>query len=174
MAKNVTIITEGKFDAEALTEILKDKNLGAEYKIISAGGYSSALSKARSLLSFGDQKVLLLLDTDSVEKDKIDEKKEFVDFYVSGKNNSEYFKAVWAIPEFEIIFLKNKKFLHQLRAEELSHELLEIGEASPRRMLESISHEKRDSFLPLLNNKEVRDEFFKEGPVKEICDFMIS
>lgn len=172
MNKDITIITEGEFDAKVLNKLLKDKKFAIKYEILSASGYSSALSKVKSLMTIRDKKIILLLDTDTIEKNEIKQKEDFINSYVNANLSKDNFKAFWAIPEFEIIFLDNKKFLAELTSKKFTKDLLEVAKVSPRRTLENISNKRRDQYIALLDKKEVRDEFFKKGLIKEICDYL--
>jgi len=172
MNKDVTIITEGEFDAKVLNKLLKDKKFTNRYEILSASGYSSALSKVKSLMTFKNKKIILLLDTDTIEKNEIKQKEDFVNSYVNSGLNNDNFKTFWSIPEFEIIFLDNKKFLTELTPKKISKDLIELAKNSPRRTLENMSNKGREQYIALLEKKEVRDEFFKSGLIKEICDYM--
>ena len=170
--KDITIITEGEFDAKVLKRLFKDKSFDIKYEIISANGYSSALSKVKSLLTLRDKKIILLLDTDTIEKNEINQKEDFVNSYINTSLYKDNFKAFWAIPEFEIIFLDNSKFLSLLTNKEISKDLIEVAKNSPRLLIETISKKRREEYIPILDKKEVRDEFFKNGLIKEICDYL--
>ncbi|MCU0433376.1 MAG: hypothetical protein MUC87_07990 [Bacteroidia bacterium] len=172
MNKDITIITEGEFDAKVLNRLLKDKKFAIRYEILSANGYSSALSKVKSLMTFRNKKIILLLDTDTIEKNEIEQKKDFVNSYVNSSLSKDNFKVFWAIPEFEIIFLDNKKFLEKLTPKKFTKDLLEVAKVSPKRTLESISNKRREQYIALLDKKEIRDEFFRTGLIMEIYDYL--
>ncbi|MEI7584767.1 hypothetical protein [Runella sp.] len=172
MNKDIIIITEGEFDAKVLQKLLKDRKLPVKYEILSAYGYSSALSKVKSLMTIRNNKIILLLDTDTIEKNEIRQKEDFVNSYVNTNLIKDNFKTFWSIPEFEIIFLDNKKFLTELTHKKFNKDFLDLAKTSPRRTLESISKKTREEFIKLLDKKEIRDEFFKSGLIKEICDYI--
>lgn len=168
----IRIITEGEFEAMVLKKLFENESFIVEYEILSANGYSSALSKVKSLLTFRDKKIILLLDTDTIETNEIRQKEDFVNSYINTNLNKNNFKAFWAIPAFEIIFLNNHKFLDELTNKEINNELLQFGKSSPRRLLQTISKKKREDYIALLDKKEIRDEFFKTGLIKEIFDYI--
>lgn len=169
---SVTIITEGNFDAAVLDKLLKSR-YDDNIKILPANGYSSALSKVKSLLSQQtENKIILLLDTDTTDQREIAEKKDFVHSYIDFKKNKNHIKTVWAIPEFEIIFLTNKRFMDELIHDDFDTLTLEIGKNAPRKMLESVSELPRKDYLQLLDKREIADDFFNTGVIKEISDFI--
>jgi len=172
MNQEITIITEGEFDAAILDKLLSEKKYNVKYRILPASGYSSALSKVKSLLSKSDKKIVLLLDTDTTDPVKIAEKKDFVNSYIDAKTNKYNLKTVWAIPEFEIIFLSSQKFLHGLTRHKIDKNLLELGKNAPEKMLQSISPLSKRDYILLLNDKEIADDFFNGGVIKEISDFI--
>lgn len=171
MNQKTTIVIDGKADSAILKTILKDKISPEKYSIYSSSGHSDALSAAHTLLSVSDKKVLLLLDTHTVNEGEMDEKKQFVKEYVPVLPGKKL-KTIWMEPEIEILFLNNPKFLLALTDKPVSKELIEVGQAAPKRALEIISGKKSDGYLDLLDKEEIRNEFFKEGPVKEIYDFI--
>lgn len=175
MKRNVTIVTEGQFDAEVLKKLLGERyDNRINYRILSANGYSSALSKVKSLISqmSYDSNIVLLLETDSTDPKEVAEKQDFVNTYIEMSKNKNHIKTVWAIPEFEIIFLTNDVFMRELAHDNVDKRLLDIGKNSPRKVLESISGLPRKGYLKFLENKEIAEEFFQTGVIKEISDFI--
>ena len=49
--KKIIVITEGEFDSKLLKEILKDNNNKLELEFLVGSGFSSALSKAKIIIS---------------------------------------------------------------------------------------------------------------------------
>lgn len=173
MYKEFIIVTEGEFDAKVLNILLKHKKLTSKYNIQSANGYSSALSKVKSLLTTTmDNKIVLLLDSDTVDEIEIKKKEDFVNSYINSGFYKERFKVFWAIPEFEIVFLNNRVFLKKLMEKRISNDLFELGKSSPKRMLENVSKKRREDFIHLIQGKDILDEFFKVGLIKEISDYL--
>ena len=170
--RDIIIITEGKFDAMVLEKLFEKELFRINFQILPANGYSSALSKVKSLLTFRDKEIILLLDTDTIETSEIRQKEDFVNSYININLNKNNFKVFWAKPEFEIIFLNNNKFLIELTKTEINKDLLEFGKSSPKRLLETISRKKTEDYIALLDKKEIRDEFFKAGLIKEIYDYL--
>lgn len=171
--ENITIITEGDFDAQVLKKVLEGKQFSFRYEILSASGYSSALSKAKSLLTVSNNRIILLLDSDSVYLSEINEKQSFVNSYLH-TSRSNTIKVVWSIPEFEIVFLNNKKFMDKaLINKDIDSSIIRMAQSSPRRFLEKMTGMARYSYYSFLNEKEIVREFFnEEGPIKEIYEFM--
>lgn len=170
--KNITIVTEGDFDAAVLKKLFSDKKLKLDIEILPAYGYSSALSKVKSLLTLRDKNIILLLDTDTTEINEIKQKEDFVNSYININLNKDNFKTFWAIPEFEIIFLNNNLFLNELMKKKISKDMYEIAKTSPKNVLETISKKNRKDYIAYLEKKEIRDEFFKEGLIKDIYEYL--
>ena len=170
--KHITVITEGTFDAAVLKKLFQNNSPGRKIEIISASGYSSALSKVKSLITLQHDNILLVLDTDTTDEIEIKQKEDFVKSYINTGSHKIHFKIFWAIPEFEIIFLNNKKFVDELANRKLSKEMLILAKNAPRKLLETISNKKRESFIDILDNKEIREDFFKEGLIKDISDYI--
>lgn len=170
--KEVTIVTEGEFDAQILKRLLGEKMPNVTINILAAMGYSSALSKVKSLLTIRNKNIVLILDADTVDKNEIRQKEDFVNSYVNTNLNKENFKAFWAVPEFEIIFLNNIKFMSELSKKKISKELIEVAKISPKRTLESMSKKGRKEYLQLLDQEEIREDFFREGLIKDLFEYL--
>lgn len=173
MAKNVvTVIAEGGFDARVLDVLLHKVNLpGTDFNVLESTGYSSALSTANTLLSLNYDKVILVLDSDSVSEADIEERKDFVDSYINGKFYRDRIKTVWAVPSFEIIFFQNKLLLEQILNKNIADDFWELGKSSPKKALELITGQKREFLLELLKNKMLKDEMLKSSLIVEMLDF---
>jgi len=169
---NIYIVTEGQFDALVLRAILKFKKFEFKYEILASSGYSAALSKSKSLLIKGNSKIALILDSDSTNELEVNQRKSFVNTYIGDLPIKNSFKAIWLVPEFEIIFVNNIQFLRKLLPKEPAEEILQIAKVSPKKTLESISRKKREDFLGLLKDPKVCKEFFKETIFMELFDFL--
>ncbi|MGA0556889.1 hypothetical protein ACO2Q8_09585 [Larkinella sp. VNQ87] len=178
MSQEVAIVTEGEFDAKILEKLLQGKRVKSEYKILPANGYSSALSKVKSLLTLKNKKVVLLLDTDTISKNEIREKEEFVNSYINATLNKTSFKTFWAVPELEVIFLDNKEFIKELPKSTFNDEIIKnkefinVARVAPKKILENLFNFNREKLISLLDKPEIREEFYKEGLIKEIVDYI--
>jgi len=171
LRKDIIIVTEGEFDAQILSKLFTKKYRNTVH-IAPASGFSSALSKAKTILSSKDTSVLLMLDTDTTSENEILDKKSFVNSYLKYDNYKDRFEIIWAIPEFEIIFLNNKKFLQELTCSQVNEDLIEIGRFAPKKTLDKISKNKHDTFLSYFDKKEVTDEFYKDKIIMDIENFI--
>lgn len=170
--KNTVIVTEGEFDAKILSKLFTSKKYHNNLQILPASGFSAALSKVKTILSSRDTNVLLILDTDTITENEISEKTNFVNYYLNSEFYRDRFKVIWAIPEFEIIFLNNKKFLKELTNSQVNEDLIEIGKISPKKTLEKISNKNYDTFLSYIDKKEINDEFHKDELIMNIESFL--
>jgi len=84
------IIVEGELDRQLLAAILPA--LPAHIKLVAAGGYSAALSKAATVLAYLHQDALLALDTDTTDDQAALEKQQFVYDYLKGSRNGNQFE----------------------------------------------------------------------------------
>lgn len=79
------IIVEGELDRQLLAAILPA--LPPQVKLVAAGGYSAALSKAATVLAYLHQDALLALDADTLDEHAALEKQQFVYDYLKGSRN---------------------------------------------------------------------------------------
>ncbi len=160
-----------------MTELFRNKEFPNTYAILPADGYSSALSKAKSLLSNGLDNIILLLDTDTTDEKIAKEKRDFVNWYINidEKDKNPKVKVVWSKPEFEIVFLENKKFLPRAIRDQFGEEFWDLAKNAPKNTLDKYFYSiarNPDAYLSLLKEERVRNDFFKTGPVKDICSFL--
>lgn len=86
------IIVEGEKDRQLLAAILP--HLAPTVKLVAAGGYSAALSKAATVLSYLHQNTLLILDADTNDDQAAAEKKQFIHDYLKSSRNGNRFELV--------------------------------------------------------------------------------
>ena len=79
------IIVENEADRQLLAAVLP--SLPSEVKLVAAGGYSAALSKAATVLAYLHQDALLALDADTTDEQAALEKQQFVLDYLRGSRN---------------------------------------------------------------------------------------
>ena len=103
------IITEGSFDKEFLEKVLPDEII-EDTKLIAGQGYSSSISKAKSVSLHSKIPIFLVMDSDTNNEFEINEKKENIlsIFRMLGKENQIY--IFFFIPELEIVFLQDDYF----------------------------------------------------------------
>jgi 5S rRNA maturation endonuclease (ribonuclease M5) len=169
--KKLTIVTEGKTDAELLKRILNGENKGIKFEILSSSGFSSALATARSLLADSINPVVLFIDSDTTNTDEVLEKNKFVESYTGARLHKGKLKTIWAVPEAEILFFTNKDVLQTVLKKEISEDVWEIGKFAPRKALEKLSGKTKPQFLDWLKNAHVRNELRKNELITEILDF---
>ncbi len=172
MKNDIIIVTEGKFDAEVLKKLLSVKSYNSNFEIVSASGFSSALSKVKSYLSTKENKILLILDADSNSESEIEERKDFVNSYINTSVYQNRLKIIWAIPEFDIIFINNKEFIKELTNSNINDDVLRIGKSAPKKTLELISNKQHDSYISFINKKQIYDEFYNDELIKTIEDYL--
>lgn len=79
------IIVEGEQDRRLLAAILP--SLASHVKLVAADGYSAALSKAATVLSYLHKDALLALDADTADDRVAAEKEQFVQDYLKTSRN---------------------------------------------------------------------------------------
>jgi len=171
MNRKIRIITEGEFDSDLLKRLLLTHSVnGAKFEFTVAGGFSYAISLARSILMMGQTTLILVLDTDTLELQGIEEKKALVESYLNASVYSENFKLILARPEFEIIFFEDKKLLEKMLGKTISQEVWELAKSSPRKNLEYLMGIPRKKLLSKITDEQIR-LLHKSSLVREIIDF---
>ena len=112
---NVYIVTEGADDEAILKAILSDPTKNQNnYRIVSAGGKSSAESYARSLLATGKGPVALVVDADTTEEWRSNELQRALDRSLSEVASGSDFKVIVIRPEIESLLFLNRELLSDI------------------------------------------------------------
>ncbi len=140
------IITEGQFDLKLLSQIIPNQFI-INTKFFSAGGYSSALSLAKSLLEKSETKkakIFLILDADTIDEIKYKEKTNFINQYIGSASN---FKLILFKPEIETVLFESKNLISRVAKREISDLELDFGKSNPRDVLRLIGIKDKDLLL---------------------------
>lgn len=106
--KKRILITEGEFDKDFLELVLPEKVL-KESLIVVGQGYSSAISKAKSILLRRNIPVYLIMDSDTTDLYAINEKEERIKFIFSSLGKMDYLNIFFFVPELEVVFIQDKE-----------------------------------------------------------------
>jgi len=132
--RRVYVLVEGPSDAAFLRRILPKEVLsGAE--IVNAGGSSGIPSLARSLLVRRQCPVAVVMDSDSVDPDVIEERQQGTEDLIRAADASIPVKVVVAIPEIEAWFLATPETIERMVGQKVSEEWLSSGKRDPKRAL---------------------------------------
>ncbi len=109
MEENI-LITEGKFDNLLLQKVLS-KNLLEKVKISEGMGQSSALSLARSFAAKGNNKILLVIDTDTFDENTIKEKFNYAESVLKMITSNSDVRIIQFVPEVDSLLFMDKTFI---------------------------------------------------------------
>lgn len=174
--QNLYLITEGKLDKIFLEKILPTK-ISENVKILSGSGETSAISLARSRFIDGQNKVLLLLDADTVDKEKVALKKyqtENMIFSLSGPSTA---KVVLFVPEIEQLLVIDKPFIEHYFDKKLSDFEYDLIQNDPKFGLLKLSKDKSKPINQVCEeilekaDQNVIQKMQKQEQIQEIIDF---
>jgi hypothetical protein len=129
------IIVEGRTDAEFLKRMLEAS--GEDAEVIAAGGRSSALSYARSLLAHGARPIALVLDSETTQESAERDQQRVVSDLLRITAPPTAFKVFFATPELETVFFFDTSALVDLIGLAPSGEVLVEARYSPKHALET-------------------------------------
>lgn len=154
------IVTEGKSDVRLLKSVLHSQGvLNVEY--IAAGGKSSVISMAQSLLVKRHQPVVVVMDADIVEKRRADEQSKIYFDLLRNFASGTAFRVMLLVPELEAVFFEDPDILRNELNLEMS--LISPFEAEDRpketlqRILRQHGFHSREDFI----NKLASDSLHK-------------
>lgn len=161
------IITEGMFDLKLLNKVVP-KEFISKTQFISAGGYSSTLSLAKTLLSKtenANSNVFLVVDADTNETTRIKDKKNFINHYIGYRDHN--FKLLLMVPEIETVLFESKNLFKKILNRELSDLEIELGKIAPRETLRKMNINNSIEILEYLTQDEIKD-ISKHPVIKEL------
>src|SRR5437868_12251823 len=101
--RRVYIFVEGPTDAEFLRRVLPPEAL-KDAEVVTAGGSSGIPSLARSVLVRRKKPIAVVMDSDSLDPDVIEERQQSTEELIRAADASIPVKVVSAVPEIEAWF----------------------------------------------------------------------
>jgi hypothetical protein len=132
----VYVVTEGDTDSDLLKSILP-ADVVAKVEFVVAGGRSHANSLARSILVGKRKPVALLVDSDTLNREAIQEQQLILEESLRDVAADDSFKVVLAAPELESLLFESPEVAHAVTGRDLSHVELEFARSSPKAYLTS-------------------------------------
>jgi len=171
---NQYVITEGKFDKELLEKILPD-SIKNKTNIVEGMGSSSSLSLARSYYAKGENKIVLVFDSDTFDERQINEKQNFAESALKMIPSNSEMKVVIFVPELDSLLFIDKKFIEQHFAKKLTAMEYEIFKRDPKfayvKLGGSNINKTRFSLLNKIN-EQIKSEMLKNSKINEIVEFL--
>lgn len=96
---SLIVVTEGPSDVAALRPLLDRALRGDEYRILSAGGRSPAVSLARSFLATSSDSVALVVDADTFSGEEIERRRRYLRDALSDVADPSRFLLLLAVPD---------------------------------------------------------------------------
>jgi len=135
------VVVEGSFDAKLIATLIKEFLPGQEVVVAEAGGKSSAVSLARSLLVTRHLPVLLAVDADTVDPQSVRENKQNLESLLGMVADPGLWRVVLFEPEIEVTLLSNLRFAETLFEAKLTREQKALIHYDPKRVLAELSRE---------------------------------
>jgi len=136
--KRVYILVEGPSDAAFLRRILPEEVLGTA-ELVTAGGSTGIPSLARSVLVRRKSPVAIVMDSDSIDPEVIEERQQSTEEIIRAADASIPVKVFCAIPEMEAWFFVSRATLERMVGQEVSEEELFLGRRDPKGMLQRLA-----------------------------------
>ncbi len=133
------VVVEGTFDAELMTRLVAAFLPGQEVVVAEAGGRSSAVSLARSLLVTRNRPVLLAVDADTIDPQATRETKQDLDSLFGMAADPSLWRVVLFEPVIEVTLLSDVRFAEVLFKAKLTPEQRALIRYDPKRVLAELS-----------------------------------
>jgi hypothetical protein len=157
--KRVYILVEGPTDAAFLRRILSQEEL-KDAELVPAGGSLGIPSLARSLLVRRKRPVAVVMDSDSLNPEVIEERQQSTEDFIQFADASVPVKVVVAVPEIEAWFFASLETLEHIVGEKVSADWFGLGKRDPKGVLQQLAekNEKKwdiDRAINALNTEDI-------------------
>src|SRR5580704_6478516 len=136
--KRVYILVPGPTDVAFLRRILSQE-LRKDTEIVNAGGSHGIPSLARSLLVRRKRPVAVVMDSDSVNPDVIEERQQTTEDFIRAADSSIPVKVVTAVPEIEAWVFAAPETLEHIVGQKVSTDWLALGKRDPKGVLQQLA-----------------------------------
>ncbi len=174
MKTNPLIITESDADRKLLMAILP-KKYRTRVEFASGNGRSSAQSLAQSVLVVTERPVVLVLDSDTTDRESIEDLRGLIDFGMRAAAAGKPYKLILAEPEIEILLVSGKNALSTItQSKRIEKYEWAYAKQVPRKYLKEKLGKETADFPNLLKNlpENVMEEIRKHPIVTEITNFL--
>ena len=135
------IVVEGEAD-KAFLERLLEPRLLQDVLIVVAEARYGILSLARSLLATRRKPVAVLMDTDSVDDDRVREERASIAELLSIVAGNVPTHVVTPVPTLEAFFFASPELLERFFGSAISSDLIVLGKRDPRGVLDLSAQQK--------------------------------
>jgi hypothetical protein len=102
------LVTEGETDVAILKRVLPERIVETIQFVPAGGGIDTARSLARSLLASRQRPVALVVDADTSDQLAVQERVDFLDYYMRQGAGPTPFKVFVAVPELDFCHFRGK------------------------------------------------------------------
>jgi hypothetical protein len=132
--KRVYVLVEGQTDADFLRRVLASELTG-DVELVPAGGSSSIPSLARTLVARRRKPVAVLMDSDSLAPDVIEERRDSTAELIQAAAGSVPVKVILAVPEMDAWFFAAPEVIERVLGTKVSNEWVFLGKRDPAGVL---------------------------------------
>ncbi len=136
--KRVYILVEGATDVSFLRRVLTEEVL-KDAELVNAGGSLGIPSLARSLLVRRKRPIAVVMDSDSLEKEVIEERQQTTEDFIRAADASVPIKVIVVVPEIEAWLFAVPSRIEKLVGQTVSSDLLALGKRDPKGVLQQLA-----------------------------------
>jgi hypothetical protein len=145
--KRVYVFVEGPTDADLLRRILPQEVL-RDAELVAAGGSSGIPSLARSVLVRRKKPIAVVMDSDSLDPDVIEERQQSTEELIRAADASIPVKVVSAVPEIGAWFFAAPEAIGRILGKKVPAELIPLGKRDPAGVLQQLQEKSKKKWDP--------------------------
>lgn len=130
------VVTEKESDVLLLKALVGEAGASADF--VKAGGWSGADSLARSYLVDGQHDVALVVDADSYDEHRVEERQRFLTHSLASVALRTRWQVLVIAPEIEVLLFKDRYLLETLLDQVVSESDFQGGRFEPKKVLKRL------------------------------------
>ena len=171
----VHVLVEGELDRLLLERLLSDLHGKARFKVQATRGRDAGRPLARKCLMIHGEPAAFVMDSDTRDERRVQQQQQDLESYLAWGGHGVAFKVLQFVPEIEVIFFDDQRFLERVLGRALQESVGIAGHAAPREMLQSLCSSvgiDRRALIPTRLEAEDLARFRRHAAVSELRDFI--
>ena len=136
----LSVVVEGRADADLLRKVLPREDL-AGLRFFAAQGRISLSTVARNILVHEGESVLVVMDSDTLNRDAAEESRQIVKATISHVAAHVPLEVFAFVPGMEVMFFEAPDYLAKRLGRELGQAEISQGLASPKRTITALMNQ---------------------------------
>jgi len=148
------VVTESEHDGNLLKKLLPESVTGNVYFVAGKGRYN-AESLASTILATRRVPTVLVIDADTERESAAHETESYARHLLADAAAGVPFDVVVAVPELEVLFLRDKSLLEKVAGRGISSEEWRLSQSNPQALLDAVLSRRSKDMVDRLSGEDI-------------------